>query len=522
MVRQGASLSVVAINIDSLIPSDWDKRLKLILMPLYKNKTLLFIGITTFLVFAVLLSIRLGFFEKNQNEHAFIAQADLLSEKDTWMSIFLNDHKIGFSHSIISKENKGYKIEEYVFMKINTMGLIHDIYVKTKGNVNSDFTLRSFDFKITSGRFDFEAQGEAKKDILSIQTKSFGDLRKTDIPFKNKPYLMAGLVNAAFAAGLKEGEVFTFDVFDPASMSQVTVLLKTDRKESIQIGGIKTQAVKVFLTFKGTTQMLWISDKGEILKEKGFLGISLEKTTKNEALNGMPVQASDDLTKIVSIPSNVVINAQEKVSFLKIQVEGVKLDSFNINSERQIFNNGILFINKETIDDLYEQQGAYKPDIASYYYLKPSPFIQSDNRKIQTIVVKVVNSYDPPIVKAKKLVTWINSNIEQRPVISLPNAVSTLENKAGDCNEHAVLMAALSRAAGIPARVETGLVYLNGSFYYHAWNSLYFGRWVAVDPLFGQIPADATHIRFASGGPDKQLNIISLLGKIKIKVIEYR
>jgi transglutaminase-like putative cysteine protease len=118
--------------------------------------------------------------------------------------------------------------------------------------------------------------------------------------------------------------------------------------------------------------------------------------------------------------------------------------------------------------------------------------------------------------------SWIDSNIKKRPVISLPDAVSTLENGAGDCNEHAVLMAALARAAGIPAKIEAGLVYLNGRFYYHAWNLLYLGKWITVDSLFGQIPADVTHIRFSTGDQREQLDLMGIIGNIKIKVLEFK
>ena len=53
---------------------------------------------------------------------------------------------------------------------------------------------------------------------------------------------------------------------------------------------------------------------------------------------------------------------------------------------------------------------------------------------------------------------------------------------AGDCNEHTVLFVALARALGLPARTAVGLVYLDGSFYYHAWPEVWLGEWVAVDP----------------------------------------
>ena len=82
-------------------------------------------------------------------------------------------------------------------------------------------------------------------------------------------------------------------------------------------------------------------------------------------------------------------------------------------------------------------------------------------------------------------------------------------------------MAALARAAGIPTRVEAGLVYLRGRFYYHAWNLVYLGRWVSVDTLFGQVPADVTHIRLVTGSQQQQLDLIGLIGNVKIDVIDY-
>src|SRR2546430_8966554 len=46
----------------------------------------------------------------------------------------------------------------------------------------------------------------------------------------------------------------------------------------------------------------------------------------------------------------------------------------------------------------------------------------------------------------------------------------------------------------------SGLVYLDGRFYYHAWPEVWLRDWVAVDPTLDQFPADATHLRFVVGG----------------------
>ena len=41
-----------------------------------------------------------------------------------------------------------------------------------------------------------------------------------------------------------------------------------------------------------------------------------------------------------------------------------------------------------------------------------------------------------------------------------------------------------------------------------------------MDPTFNQFPADATHLRLARGGLDKQAAIIPLIGRLKITVLD--
>jgi len=83
-----------------------------------------------------------------------------------------------------------------------------------------------------------------------------------------------------------------------------------------------------------------------------------------------------------------------------------------------------------------------------------------------------------------------------------------------------VLAVALLRAAGIPAQPEAGLVYLRGRFYYHAWCVLHLGRWITADAVFNQFPADVTHIRLIRGESDEQINLMGIIGKIKLEVLE--
>ena len=138
-------------------------------------------------------------------------------------------------------------------------------------------------------------------------------------------------------------------------------------------------------------------------------------------------------------------------------------------------------------------------------------------------LTEIVGPGDPDGVKADKLVAWVYKNLEKRPVLSVPNALETMENRIGDCNEHAVLLTAFARAAGIPAEVEVGVVYMRGRFFYHAWNVLYlrdWGGWVTADAVLRQMPADVTHLRFVRGEADRQLDLVGLIGRLKLEILE--
>jgi transglutaminase-like putative cysteine protease len=133
---------------------------------------------------------------------------------------------------------------------------------------------------------------------------------------------------------------------------------------------------------------------------------------------------------------------------------------------------------------------------------------------------KIVSPDDPPVKKAQKLVSWVYNNVQKRPVLSVPDALEILKNRVGDCNEHAVLLAALARTTGIPSQIEAGIVYRRGRFYYHAWNVLFLGNWVTADATFNQFPADVTHIRFIRGLSSEQVDLLGIIGKVRLEILE--
>jgi len=493
-------------------------------MIVHKSKAFWIAGSIFTLTFAILFSIRLGILQKilSHPRTLSLESINAVSERDTWMNIFQNERKIGFSHTRFYSDIAGYRLTEAVQMRINTMGMIQDISLNTKSRLNADFTLQEIDFEISSGRFRFAVRGTVDGNTLQLTTESAGSSRRLDIPVKSKTYLFNSIMDAVAATDLKPGDKYAFNIFDPASMGQAAVIVEVIGQELIDIRGFNQPATKVSLNFKGVSQLAWLGKDGDIIREKGLLGITLIKTDRKGALDGLAIESSQDLTKIASVASNIPLENVEALKVLKVKIQGIPSKNVQLQGGRQTFKGQVLTVEKEVLSNLAPQLRTHKLAALEKIFLRPGPFIQSDDQKIRALARKILKDAPdaPPLTRAKKLLDWVHTHIEKRPVLSLPDALSTLENRVGDCNEHAVLLAALARAAGIPTRIEAGLVYLKGRFYYHAWNLMYLGKWITADSLFGQLPADVSHLRFATGSPEQQLDLMGIIGKIRLTVMQ--
>jgi hypothetical protein len=471
------------------------------------------------ILFAVLLAIRLDVFSGSDQILPWRSTpvAKPLSSEDHWMAIMQTKRKIGYAHRTLTATEKGYRLEESVLMRINTMGVVQDIRMKTQSDLHANMSLSAFNFDLQSHLFRFSVRGVIKGKEATIHYGTPAAPRKMVLPLQEVPHLSNNMFDSLRGKHLKTGDEIVIYVFDPASMGQRPVRLKVMGEEPITVMGQERKALKLDVDYVGVRQFAWLGEEGDVLKEEGLLGMTLERVTKEQALDGLTLSASSDLTDAASIPANIMIDDPNALTRIIIRLTNIDTKPFFLSGGRQHFQNNRLTITKEAWPVAAAQE-PYSGEISKF--LQPSPFIQSDDPLIRKQVKQIISPRDTDKVKARKIVDWLYRSIEKRPVLSVPNAVETLENRMGDCNEHAVLLAAMARAAGIPAQIEAGLVYQRGRFYYHAWNVLYLGEWVTADAVLGQMPADATHIRLVRGGADRQIDLMGVIGKLKLEILE--
>ncbi|HBA39182.1 MAG TPA: hypothetical protein DCZ05_05425, partial [Deltaproteobacteria bacterium] len=206
-------------------------------------------------------------------------------------------------------------------------------------------------------------------------------------------------------------------------------------------------------------------------------------------------------------------------NLLKVKLSGFNLAHFPLNGGRQRLTEDTLEIQREDLNRLRSYRRPIR-DASLAPYLQSTPFLQSDHPQIRALAVRVLGGETDALKAVERIKRWVYDGLVKVPTVSIPNALEVLQTRRGDCNEHTVLFNAIARAGGIPARTVVGVVYLRGAFYYHAWSEVWLGQWISVDSVLDQFPADVTHIKFLEGDIDRQIDILELIGKLKIKVVE--
>jgi hypothetical protein len=119
-------------------------------------------------------------------------------------------------------------------------------------------------------------------------------------------------------------------------------------------------------------------------------------------------------------------------------------------------------------------------------FLAPDRFIQSDHATIRAIAdsIKAAHAGAGDWELAREMARWVNHHItEKNYAQGFASALEACETRTGDCTEHSMLLTALLRAAGIPARPVVGLAYAQGQFVGHMWAEAWVDGWRSLDAL---------------------------------------
>ncbi len=455
--------------------------------------------------------------------------------------------QVGFASSTIDTVAGGITATDYLVADLAAAGRIHRLEARTTIEVSRALRVRKFEVDVESDSAPFHAGGRVDGDSVVVYAMSAGSEAAPDSQRVRigGPVLLPNLVPLAVALGEdpEVGHSYVLPVFDPATMApkdaRITIAAETtfvvNDSSVLDSGtnrwrGVQPDTLKAWrFTTEGTTGSAgWVDDQGRVVAttQMGFrlvrrpYEVAYENWKLDEAADSgaAAMRPDDDILETTAVAADLHVTRQ--LQRLRVRLLNANLRHFDLDGGRQTLRGDTLTIVRESRDSLASRffTGAPRPADAQAA-LEPEPLVESRDRDIRALAVRLAaGSHDPRVV-AERINTWVHDSLRKQITFGIPDAVRVLQTRSGDCNEHTQLYLALARAVGIPARAAAGLAYVNGKFYYHAWPEVYVGRWVAVDPTFGEFPADASHLRFVVGGLLRQAELTSLIGALRIDVV---
>jgi hypothetical protein len=363
--------------------------------------------------------------------------------------------------------------------------------------------------------------------------------------------LLPTLVPLAVALGERPnvGKRYSISVFDPTAMGARDMPLVI-RAESLFVipdsarfdsttrrwRGASTDTVRAWqiVPDSGSGFTGWVDAQGRVveLSQPGSLNLVMRRMAYELAFENWRLAnrtrtskdvADRDVLETTAIAASAPLN-NHYVKRLAVRLSNVDLTGYDLPGGRQTLSHDTLSIVTEPAsarraayrlpNDDRQLRERFRAELAA------EPLLQSQHPAIVALAARIRGTDRDPASVAQKIERWVHDSLRKTITFGVPNALQVLNARSGDCNEHTQLFLALARASGIPARSAAGLAYVKGRFYYHAWPEVFLGTWVAVDPTFGEFPADAAHLRFVNGGLNRQAELLRLIGVLKIEVLK--
>ncbi len=440
-------------------------------------------------------------------------------DNEGWMGVYLGEKKIGYTRHRVDSAGEGHRFEEQSLLRISVMDTQQTVRMLAEGETGPDHALRTFRVSLRSGLGDLQVRGTVSDSAVDLIMVTGGEERTEHVPLAEPIYLPSNARDQLRAQGFAPGRTLTVTAFDPTAMQNFPLVMRVEAQETLATATGSLSAWRVHESFRGMETTVWFDDAGQPVREQGPMGMVAVRESAQDAVGaGWSDDAAFDLMSVVAVPVREPIAAPRELARLRVRIGGLG-DIVPPSDGRQTYRDGTLQIEPESAAasasyHLPYEAAEWRGDLAQ------TPFLQVDHPRIRSTAEEILAGERDALPAAVRLREWVFARLEKVPTASIPNALQVLQMGAGDCNEHAVLYAALARAAGLPARVVAGTVYVDGVFLYHAWNEVWLGQgWVSVDPTFDQMPADATHIKLIEGGPEVHAALVPILGRLSISVI---
>lgn len=377
------------------------------------------------------------------------------------------------------------------------------------------------------------AMGETKTvmtfegDVGHLTTTMMGAEQKQDLHVGSDwltPAAMNRFVVEQRAAG--EQEIAFRTIMPELGPQPIGLLLLHQGKAPIEVFGRTVPAAKYRMTVSTMPDLpveYFVDAEMHLLRSLSmFGGMAIEFFAADEQLAKLPLDKAPEImltNEVIVEPSIEKPRQLEKAVYVLRLAEGKLPKLPDAAGPARMSSQSVRMLDERTAEVRVAVNGGFKGPAEDPKWKPPvvthSTMVDGKDEAVVALTEKVTAKVKGgPGQRAEAMRQFVHAFIDEKNLgVGFASASEVARTATGDCSEHAVLLAAMLRADGIPSRTASGLIYVRreadqpGVMGYHMWTQAWLnGRWVDLDAVLDREDAvrrDAHHGRdLGHGGRD--------------------
>ena len=445
----------------------------------------------------------------------------------TYLGLFLQGNKIGYS-SFFTEPTKlnGASVtrnDDRTVMDTGLLGTAMRVEI-----VSSSWTTKSgapirITFAMSSGGRSQKVDARFGPASVVAAIDNSGQKSTRTLLYPKGGQIVDDPLNLVLAGTMKPGAEQTLYVLDPTTVSFVRNNVKFIGRSKTDVRGKSVVANLIEIREPHSTTEVYVTGSGDLVRANGEMGIEMYPISKKEALGKAALYTPGaDLAYITNLKTDKPIEDPAHLKELRLRITGRDLAQIPNGEYQTVTKDGDAWI----VDVHPPQTGAdpgekiFQARADNPDWAKPSLDMPSASGRFEALAKRIVGSQTDVHGAAFAIRKYVYETMQPNAGIGvLRDANEILDSKVGVCRDYAMLTVTLLRAAGIPARLASGIVNWDGTFYYHAWAEAWDGHhWVGIDSTSDDNQVSAAHVKLGEGNVDEAFSF-TFLGKAKIEVL---
>jgi transglutaminase-like putative cysteine protease len=468
--------------------------------------------------------------------------AGVAAAAEEWYIVSIAGQPVGSIQEMTTETPDGIRIESRLQLVLNRLGTRVEMASTSSTVESKEGRLRTAGIDLKMSSLVTSTVAEVGEGVVKIRSQAGGQSFDRTAEFSGELLGPEGIRRATAARLAKPGDSFQAQTFSPELAAVVTVRRTLVGSETIASQGRDVPALKAEEQISGLPgkRTLWLDAGGRLLASEETGPFGPMRVFRADAATAQRVgeeggELPAEAYSATLVRTQIRLPEPRRIDWLKLRLLHRNPDlGWPAGLERP-GQRVVEKTDRELVLEVSRQQPVYGLTFpvpatdANREYLEPNAYLQSNEPEIRAQALEIVGEEKDLFRAALELERWVAEAMRFDLGIAMAPSVEIFKNRRGTCVGYATLLTTLARAAGIPARLVMGYVYVDGMFGGHAWTEvLAEDQWLPLDAaVVAPGTADSARFAFVSTslreGPG-MLNAgpaLQLFGQIGVRVLGY-